>query len=195
MAKTSRKEARRAARRRQQMRGYIIWGGLGVALIGVLAVLVWNAVKPAAGEEVPIMASRDHVPEGSDPGPHNTDPPTSGPHYASTLRAGFYEESDLEGLGEFPEGYLLHSLEHGYVIFYYNCDNYQGDCETLKQDIQGVMAAFENFKVIAVPWESIAEPVVMTSWGRMLRVDRFDTGEARQFVDRNRFRAPEPNAP
>ena len=34
------------------------------------------------------MASSRHVPVGEDPGPFNSDPPTSGPHYDAPLEAG-----------------------------------------------------------------------------------------------------------
>jgi hypothetical protein len=65
----------------------------------------------------------------------------------------------------------------------------------LKAQIREVMSAENNFKVIAFPWESIDVPVVMTSWGRMLRFDQFDTEQAQDFVQRNRNKAPEPFAP
>ncbi len=196
MAKRTRRAIRREKYRRARLRSNLIWGAIGLGVLIILGFLVWNVVRPAAGEDVPLMASRDHVPEGADPGPHNTDPPTSGPHYPVWAQAGFYEEAEMDQLGAFPEGYLIHNLEHGYVIFWYNCDNLAAaGCEPLKDDIRGIMEDFDNFKVIAVPWETIEEPVVMTSWGRMLRFDQFDADAARQFIERNRFRAPEPNAP
>jgi hypothetical protein len=52
-----------------------------------------------------------------------------------------------------------------------------------------------NLKVIAFPWNSIEEPVVMTSWGQMLRMESFDPATALQFIRTNRNRAPEPQAP
>ncbi len=196
MSRSSKREARRARHRRARQRSYLVWGGIAAVSLAIFAFLIWNTVKPAAGEEVPLMASRDHVPEGTDPGPHNTDPPTSGPHYASPARAGFYEQADMGQMGPFPEGHLIHSLEHGYVIFWYNCDNLtDGECDTLKSEIRQVMGEFDDFKVIGVPWDSIEEPVVMTSWGRVLRFDQFDLRQARTFIERNRGRAPEPTAP
>jgi len=138
------------------------------------------------------MASREHVPEGTDPGPYNTDPPTSGSHYATPINPGFYDEGDLDSLGEHPEGYLVHNLEHGYIVFWYDCEELQGDCDQLKSQIRQVLEDFDNVKVIAAPWDNTDVPVVMTSWGRMLRMESFDSGAARDFVQRNRNRAPEP---
>jgi len=138
----------------------------------------------------------DDVPEGSDPGPFNSDPPTSGPHYAQEYESGFYEESDREVQNEFPEGFLLHNLEHGYTIFWYNCDLLdESSCSNLKSSIKGVMNDLNNFKVIGFPRSSIQSPLVMTSWGRMLSFETLNADLARDFINRNRNRAPEPNAP
>jgi hypothetical protein len=163
--------------------------GLGV----LITLLIWPRVQPAQGVAVPVMASAAHVEEGTDPGPYNSDPPTSGRHYAVSLPSGFYEENDAAQLGEFPEGRLVHSLEHGYVIFWYNCERVGPDeCDQLKQEIRQVMEDAGNLKVIGFPWSSIAEPVVMTSWGQMLRMERFDPAAAAEFIRTNRNRAPEP---
>jgi hypothetical protein len=142
------------------------------------------------------MAITSHVQEGTDPGPYNSDPPTSGKHYDPTYQAGFYDESDTETQNLHPEGFLVHNLEHGYVIFWYNCNLLdEQECTDLKTQIQGVMDEAGGTKLIAFPRESIEEPVVMTSWGRMLRFEEFDPAQARDFIQRNLNKAPEPNAP
>ncbi len=142
------------------------------------------------------MPSSDHVEEGTDPGPYNSNPPTSGPHYARSLNPGFYEQSPGEEL-PFPEGYLVHNLEHGYVIFWYNCQALPDgeSCDGLKADIRTVMDEFDGDKLVAYPWESIEVPIALTSWGHRLRMERFDADAAGQFIERNRYRAPEPQAP
>lgn len=164
-----------------------------------LAVIIWAIVgpsfRPEIGEAAPEMTP-DHVQDGEDPGPYNTDPPTSGAHYARDLEPGFYEWGDIEDLGPFPEGYLVHNLEHGYVIFWYNCDLLnEAECSKLTAEIAEVMDEERNIKVIAFPWPSIDVPVVMTSWTRSLFFDKFDPDRARQFVRTYRNQAPEPNAP
>jgi hypothetical protein len=113
------------------------------------------------------------------------------------LQAGFYHESDLVSLPPHPVGNLVHNLEHGYVIFWYNCDVLQdaAGCGALKAEIQDVMDRYDGIKLIAFPWESLDVPVVMTTWGRMLRFDSFNAGDAGNFVRSNRNRAPEPHAP
>ncbi len=191
------REARRKRRRRKARKNRLVWGGLGIGLLALIAFVAWTAFRPAAGEAVPIMANAGaHVPVGSDLGPFNSDPPTSGRHYGQELNAGFYEESDPEVQYEFPEGYLLHNLEHGYTIFWYNCDLLdEANCSNLKSEIKGVMNGLNNFKVVGFPRSSIEAPLVMASWGRVLPFETFSADQARDFIRRNRNRAPEPNAP
>ena len=77
------------------------------------------------------------------------------------LDAGFYEESDPAVQSEFPEGYLLHNLEHGYTIFWYNCDLLdEASCSNLKTEIKSVMDDLNNFKVIGFPRKSIESSLV-----------------------------------
>jgi hypothetical protein len=192
--KKNRMEQRQKRQRQQKLKRISI-GILGAAILGVLVFTLTLGARDSVGEEVEIMADLSHVAEGTDPGPFNTNPPTSGRHYASQFFAGFYEEEDVDV--PFPAGYLIHSLEHGYVIFWYNCDLLnEVECETLKSEIRGVMDQAGNFKVIAYPWPSLDIPISMTSWGRILHFDEgFDAELAFSFVQNNRNKAPEPNAP
>jgi len=192
------RDTRRAKQRKKKMTTSLIWGGVVVAVLALAVILVFVPARPSEGEAVPIMADAGaHVPEGQDPGPFNSDPPTSGRHYGQPLDAGLYKSGDPETMVEYPEGYLLHNLEHGYVIFWYNCDvlDTAKDCDELKGQIQDVMDGFSSVKLIAFPRASLDAPFVMTSWGQMQRFEKFDQGLAIKFVQANRNRAPEPNAP
>jgi hypothetical protein len=197
MGKQNLREARTAKKRKQKLKTSIIWGVVGIGVLALLAILVWNGVKPAAGETVPIMTNAgNHVPEGQDPGPFNSDPPTSGQHYGLPLDAGFYQETSPEAQYDYPEGYLLHNLEHGYVIYWYSCTSLdESECTDLKDQIQDSMADNRWTKLIAFPRSSLEVPVVLTSWGQTLPMETFDAGQTRKFVSANRNRAPEPNAP
>ena len=189
--KPSKREQRRVQQRRQQMRNNLIWGMLGVGVLTIVGLFVWQGVRPQAGEEIPIMTST-HIEVDSDPGAYNSDPPTSGPHYPEEAQVGFYDTN----IYQYPGGYLVHNLEHGYIIFWYNCASLsEGACTELKSQLKAVMDGVDNVKVIAYPWDSIDVPVVMTSWGRLQRMETFDAAQARAFYQSNLNKAPEPNAP
>ena len=182
----------RERQRRQRTISNLVWIGLGALAAAVIGFFVWQGARPRAGESIPVMADTGHIPVDTDPGAYNSDPPASGPHYADELNAGFYETNDYQ----YPAGYLVHNLEHGYIIFWYNCDLLdEAGCEGLKTQIQSVMNEFNGFKVIAFPWKSIDVPVVMTSWGRRMEMESFDAAQARAFYKTNLNKAPEPAAP
>jgi hypothetical protein len=192
----SKKQAQKEKRRKRKQNSGLLWGSVAVVAVAVLGYALWVAFRPSSGESIPIMANSDHVTEGDDPGPYNSNPPTSGPHYANEFEAGFYGKTDAASLQDYPEGYLVHNLEHGYVIFWYSCALLdEQSCTELKTQIQSVMDKFNNVKLIAFPWESIDVPVAMTSWGQLQQFEVFNVDQAVSFVERNRNRAPEPNAP
>jgi hypothetical protein len=195
--KAGKRQAAQARKRKQRIISLLVWGGLGIGLVAIVGFVVWQAVRPASGEAVAIPANyQTHIAEGTPPGPYPSDPPAGGVHYDSELTAKFYQEADLETAPQYPEGHLVHNLEHGYVIFWYNCAVVdEAGCTLLKKQIQQVIDDFDGVKLIAFPWKSLNVPVVMTSWGRLLRFETFDPNQARAFVKANRNRAPEPNAP
>ena len=182
----------RERNRKQKRTANFIWGGIGVAVIAVLGFIIWQSVRPAAGGSIPEMISSPHIPSDTDPGQYNSDPPTSGLHYAEEANAGFYDDN----IYTFPAGYLVHNLEHGYVIFWYNCELLdEAACTDLKTQISSVMDELGGTKLIAYPWPSLDVPLVMTSWGRMEKFESFDADKAKAFYRANLNKAPEPNAP
>lgn len=192
MSKVTKREKRRARQQRERTKSYVLWGGLGLLALAVIGFVVWRGVRPATGEAIPEMVSSPHIPTDTDPGEYNSDPPTSGLHYAGEAEAGFYDSN----IYTYPAGYLVHNLEHGYVIFWYNCDLLsENECSELKTQIRSVMDDLGGTKLIAYPWPSIDVPLVMTSWGRLQRFETFDAEQAKAFYRANLNRAPEPNAP
>lgn len=183
--------------RREKRNRYLRWGALAVVALGVIGFLVWSGTRPAEarGEEVTVTTT-EHVETGSDlTGAYATNPPAGGKHYPNTYTAGFYEEADLETLPKQHEGFLVHNLEHGYIIYWYNCAaDPNVNCEELKNGIKQVMGEFNNRKVIGFPWASQKEPLVITSWGRILRLPGLDLDAMRSFYRNNLNKSPEPNA-
>ena len=197
----SKRQLMQERQRKNRTINRMVWAGAGVVVLAIIGLIVWQTSRPAAteteafGEIIPVN-SAEHIPEGTDPGPYPSDPPAGGVHYENTLPAKFYQEEDLASLGQYPQGYLVHNLEHGHVIFWYSCSVLdETGCQQLKSQIQGVIDAFDGVKVLAFPWKTLDVPVVATSWGRLQRFESFDTDLAERFVRGNRNKAPEPNAP
>ncbi|NOT03161.1 MAG: DUF3105 domain-containing protein [Anaerolineales bacterium] len=189
--KTTRQQMRER-NRKQKTTANLIWGGIGVAVIAIIGFIIWQGVRPAAGESFPVMVSSPHIPLETDPGLYNSDPPTSGLHYASELDAGFYDTNSYK----YPAGYLVHNLEHGYVIFWYNCGLLdETGCAALKGQIKNTMDDLGGTKLIAYPWPSLNVPLVITSWGQLEKFESFDADKARAFYRANLNKAPEPDAP
>jgi hypothetical protein len=198
-SKPTRRQEAQNQRQRQQRLKMLLWGAAGLAAVLLIGWFAWqNSQQPTEiGEVIPVPSDYvNHIEADTPPGPYPSDPPAGGVHYPTELEAKFYEETDLTSLAPYPEGSLVHNLEHGYVIFWYNCAGLDSNaCDALKNNIRGVMGEFDGLKLIAFPWSSLDTPLVMTSWGRLLRFDAFDADQARAFIRANRNKAPEPNAP
>jgi len=202
MKSTAYRETRRkmqaAQRKKERTRGVLLYGGIGLGALIVIVLIVLGANNSFAssgliGNPVPIT-SRAHVDPSQDPGPYNSNPPAQGPHFPTTLPARFYNDGDIAKMAPFPQGYLVHNLEHGYVIFWYNCANLPADeCSSMQQAVKDVMAQFGGDKLIAFPWPNMDVPLAMTSWGRILKLNSVDTKMMAQFVKSNRYQAPEPD--
>lgn len=185
----------RESRRRWLKAGLLAAGAL--AVIAVCAFLIWQELQPTPprpGSSVPIQTAR-HIDPGETHEPYNSDPPTSGPHYAQPAGAGFYPEAP-------PDEQLVHNLEHGYVILWYSCSSLSdAGCEKLQADLQEVMARAGNSsrtgtpKLIAVPRPSLTARIALTSWGYLESLDSFDAEQILTFIRASRDHAPEPSAP
>lgn len=89
---------------------------LGV-ILGVIVFAGW-AVWREFSRELPGQAvseiGADHVTDISSIEYNFSNPPTSGPHFAVWAKPGVYDRV-------ISDGYLIHSLEHGYIVISYNC--------------------------------------------------------------------------
>ncbi len=190
---SSQRERIQARRRGQKSRSGLIWPLVMFAVVAIVGYLIWIGFRPAEGIQVADEGA-SHIPDGTDPG-YISNPPTSGNHYEQPLPGGFYEDADLEAWSPFPEGHAVHSLEHGYIVFWYNCDVIDGAaCDELKTQIRDFMNSSLTKKLIAFPWHNTDVSLVLTSWGFKLEMPVFDAGRASSFIAANAPKAPEPNA-
>lgn len=140
-------------------------GGKDLSALGVAASAA-GCTEPTATKA---SGSADHRPEGSDL-PYTDAPPATGPHYPTwaPMTRKFYTAKDRPDVG-----YLVHNLEHGYNILWYD-ETVAGNDAQLAA-VEAIAAKFpgtdfEN-KFIAAPWtDDDGEPfpdgahVALTHW-------------------------------
>lgn len=90
------------------------WKWIAVFLLFILGffLMIKKASKPLPGDLIEDLG-RNHVTDIYGIA-YNSNPPTSGPHFPIWAKGGIYDRP-------ISDGYLIHSLEHGYVIISYDC--------------------------------------------------------------------------
>lgn len=222
------------------IRQNLVWIILvGISILGLLG---WaflesnNLSKPKPGVEA-IQEGRNHIPHGSKTD-YKFNPPTSGDHYADWITKGFYDEPR-------EDGSTVHSLEHGYVIINYNCEQKlgfnlnliseahahsevpestdsaenlddkgrtamtqgsqgvaivklanmpepfrDGNCNGLKDQLKKVYDSNQH-KLIVQPRIGMDSPIILTAWGRFLKLNSVDGKQIKEFLSAFRDKGPE----
>lgn len=111
-------------------------------------------------------------------------PPTSGPHYSDVVTPGFYKRDP-------PLGALVHNLEHGAVVVYY-------DPGAITEAARESLAAFADEHTD--PWAHVVvapspaadpAPYTLTAWRHRLRLQEYDPRAVRAFLAEYLGRGPE----
>lgn len=195
-----------------------------IFILFFVSFLVWLFIvstKSMPGESL-LQSGSDHKPEDTKLN-FQFNPPTSGDHFEPWVTKGFYDEPRADG-------YLVHSLEHGYVIIWYDCDQKiisfvqtayaheeeattsastgsaelpsahfndmpksfsDGSCDILKNQIKEVMGKSNPHKLIGIPRVGMDNPVILTAWGRMEKLNSVDKNKIKEFIDAFRDKGPE----
>ncbi|HSW96383.1 MAG TPA: DUF3105 domain-containing protein [Candidatus Saccharimonadales bacterium] len=161
---------------------------VGIILILILAEGIYflktkkeRKLHMLTGIVVPVLSNK-HVPDNTKI-IYNSNPPTSGKHYAEPQDAGIYVTPP-------QDGHLVHSLEHGAVILWYNPR--QLSPEQIKQ-LKTIFISFTptKQKIIMTPREILDVPVAVSSWGRMLKLQTIDEEKIKNFFKTNYDQGPE----
>jgi hypothetical protein len=179
---------KQAAKRRKQMMiaGIIVVALLGAIVYGVQRSRNQRAIARAAAEEAgcgPVQEienqGRNHIPISETFDDYNSNPPTSGPHYAERLANwGTYNE-------EVPKTTLVHNLEHGGIIIHYK-DQTDAQIDRIDSLVEGYADG-----VISNPNPSIEKPIVLASWTRMQQCDTFNGEAVAGYIREHCNKAPE----
>ena len=128
--------------------------------------------------------SRDHV-DGVGPETYDESPPAGGAHHDGTVSAGFHTE--LSSLGD-----LVHTLEHGAVVDYYDPTALTDDAEESLRDWgRAYTDQFMSFVAVPTPVEEPDHPHVLAAWERLLRLDAYDPAVVQAFCAEFIGRGPE----
>lgn len=157
----------------------LIWLVVLGVVVGGGYKLIKSVMAEKPGQAVTDLG-RGHVAVGTSV-QYNSNPPTSGPHYGQWTKRGVYDEP-------IEDGYLIHSLEHGYVIVSYRCE---GSCEGLKTSLKNFYGQNKKKKLIVVLRPSLETKIALTAWKRILKLDEWDESQAEAFVRAFENRGPE----
>lgn len=189
--RSKRDELRAERERRQRIRRLLTFGIPGLIIAAIAGFLIYKAATnprpgPVAGERSVPSEGQGHVPE-TERATYANNPPSSGQHYGNTAGWG-YNDVEVQ-----PE-YWLHNLEHGGVVFLYNCPT---DCPELKDQLRTLAATIPPSKygypklIVTSYASALPGEVVAVAWTRELDLARFDAKALTDFYRRYVDRGPE----
>lgn len=181
---------RAAAQRRRQ--NLMIGGIAAVVVIAIGLVIVQQILRaqPVAGEESYASLGNIHIPFGSQsPVTYNSLPPTSGPHYENIVGWGIYTE---------PQRYehLVHNLEDGGVVVYYQCPE---GCDEVVAALRDIVQPYitAGRHVVMAPndptWainggqplhQDMGAQISINAWQKQLKLETVDADKIRAFIER-----------
>jgi hypothetical protein len=96
---------------------------------------------------------------------------------------GFYKASQ-------PKEKLVHALEHGNIVIYYNQTKLSAD------EMDALTKLTGKYKgqwdgIVAVPRSDETHAIILTAWEKRLRLAKWDQATIEKFVDAFRGRGPE----
>ncbi len=153
-------------------------GGIGFGLWRLF--LSFGPEREADASITYAITGRDHIAEGSPRLTYNSNPPTSGPHYAEPALLGLYDK-------ELPDERVLHNLEHGEIWVSYH--------PRIKEQIVGDLSALLRARVIITPRSANDTDIAVATWGRLdtfnLEGKPLDTVRISDFIKRYQNQGPE----
>ena len=132
------------------------------------------------GVKQEIMRSKLHVDLNSEGGDddvaYSTVPPTSGDHWSTPNRCGFYTEA-------IPDEAIVHNMEHSNIIIHYNLPN-QADVDALKSVYNDLDDGWRNHFTVMRPYDEVAPgKVALSAWGVLDIMDGVDGDRIERFYE------------
>ncbi|MBP9802756.1 MAG: DUF3105 domain-containing protein [Candidatus Pacebacteria bacterium] len=122
-----------------------------------------------------------HIKPGEDHEAYNSNPPTSGAHWADQADWGVYDQPLIDEQA-------VHNLEHGGIWISYKDIDEETKTNLIK------IAKANSQSVILSPREGNDTSIVLASWTRLEKMDSYDAAKIIDFISRNKNNSPEPIA-
>ncbi|MEM7133531.1 MAG: DUF3105 domain-containing protein [Chloroflexota bacterium] len=191
-ARVRRQAERQEAARERSNRNRLLIGSAAclVALVGLFFYLNSRTAAGVTGEETYETQGNNHIEYGQrSPTPYNSTPPSSGYHYGNLAAWDIYED---------PIRYeqLVHNLEDGGVVVYYQCEE---ACPDLVEQLTDLVTPYIDGgrHVILLPnrpdWtvgdgeplhQDMGARIALTAWTKVLKLDEFDADKIDHFIRR-----------
>jgi len=112
-------------------------------------------------------------------------PPLSGPHYNAPTEGGYYAETPALGN-------IVHALEHGAVVIYYNPETMSDSAEgSLQEFAMTHTGTWKSVIVAPNPNDDPEADYVMTAWRHRLYMNDYDARTVYAFLSEFLGRGPE----
>lgn len=175
------------------MKKYSFWIIVIALTVGILGFAVYKKPpsKPRLGIEHPNQGQK-HIKVGESHEAYNSDPASSGPHYATQgapTTWGVHSQ-------ELPDEVLVHNEEHGGILVTYRPD-LPADQVTKLQELFAAPFSKNDFhptKVVVIPRAKNTKPIELASWTRTLNLENYDETTLVQFYLTNVNKSPEAGA-
>lgn len=187
--------ARQARRRKEKMRSRLYAGGAAILVLAIIGYVVNDKLSERRAEErldAILTAGDCTVDERTDAGGEGThipnptyevNPPAGGAHTPEAASEGVYDP------GEAPaDGPLVHALEHGFIVIWYDPTISAADLERLED-----IAEDEDYSnaTLLVPREGMDVPVAATAWHERLLCPGVEEKPLTEFIKARRDQGPE----
>lgn len=159
--------------------GLIIWWSLGQDVEHSKYRVEKNLQNLDAIGQIFENQGQTHIKISEEHPPYNSNPPTSGWHWAQPASWGVYNRPLVDEQA-------VHNLEHGGIwISYKEID------EETRANLEKITKANRS-SVIMSPRDANDSKIILASWTRLEKLDSYDEAKILDFILRNKGTGPEP---
>jgi len=123
------------------------------------------------------IEGREHIAPGTEV-EYKTNPPTSGNHYGTPTDWGIYDE-------EISDEATVHSLEHGGIWITYK------DISDEERQVLEEIGKENSQSTVVSPRSGNDDKIVITSWGKLVRLESVDKALVQKYIDTYKNQSPE----